>query len=280
MGRPMAARLLAAGYPLAVWNRTAERSRELAARGARAAATPAEAARGAAVVVMMLADPAAVERALLSVDDGALVALAPGATVVDCSTVGPEDSRAYAANCAARGVRFVDAPVLGSTPAAEQGALTILAGGDEAAIAGVEPVLRHLGSRVVRAGPTGHGSALKLVMNLLVGGLTELMAEAFVLAERAGVSTAAVRETLMSSVLASPFVGYKAPQLLDRQFAPLFTTRLMLKDLDLALRLADVAGARLPAAVAIRDAYAAAERAGRGDEDFSAVIEEVARGAD
>lgn len=273
MGRPMAARLLAAGYPLAVWNRTAERAAALAGKGARVAATPAEAARGARVVVTMLSDPPAVERVVLGAD-GVAGALERGALVVDCSTVGPDDSRRLAERVRAAGARFVDAPVLGSVPAAEQGTLTVLAAGEEGAVAEAEPLLRHFG-RVVRAGGTGHGTALKLVMNLLVGGLTELLAEAFLLAERAGLDKQVVRETLGSSVLASPFVGYKAPQLLDRQFSPLFTTALMLKDLNLVLDLAREHALRLPAASAIRDQYAAAADAGRAEQDFSAVIDQL-----
>jgi 3-hydroxyisobutyrate dehydrogenase-like beta-hydroxyacid dehydrogenase len=272
----MAARLLGAGCPLIVWNRTPERAAELAERGARVAATPAEAARGARFVVLMLADPAAADAVLLG-EGGALAALDPGATVVDCSTVGPADSRRAAARCADVGVGFVDAPVLGSTPAAEQGTLTVLAGGEERAVRAAEPLLHLFGSRVVRTGEVGSASALKLVMNVLVGGLTELLAEGVLLAERSGLAKDVVRDALFSSVLNSPFLGYKAPQLLERRFSPLFTTSLMLKDLDLALALAAEHGLALPGTAAVRDAYAAAAKAGRRDDDFSAVIEELNR---
>jgi 3-hydroxyisobutyrate dehydrogenase-like beta-hydroxyacid dehydrogenase len=166
---------------------------------------------------------------------------------------------------------------MGSVTAAEQGTLTVLAGGNAETVDRVEPVLHVLGRQVVRAGATGGASALKLVMNLLVGGLTELMAEAFVLAERTGIPTAVVLETLGASVLASPFIGYKAPQLLERRFTPLFTTALMLKDLNLALDLGRQADLMLPATTAIRDQYARAAAAGEADEDFSAVIRQIER---
>ena len=165
--------------------------------------------------------------------------------------------------------------MLGSLKQAGAGELVALAGGDADVVDAVEPVLRAMAKQVVRAGPVGNGSALKLVMNLLVGGLTELLAEAFVLAEAAGIDKAAIRETLLASVLASPFVGYKAPQLLERQFAPLFTTGLMLKDLNLILHLAQDEGVTLPATTAIRDVYARSARAGREEQDFSAVIEQL-----
>lgn len=272
----MAARLLAAGYPVTVWNRTAERARDLTERGAGVARTPALAARGARHVVLMLADPPAVDAVLLG-EGGVLAALDQGATVIDCSTVGPEDSRRAAARCADIGVGFVDAPVLGSTPAAEQGTLTVLAGGEEAAVRAAEPILQVFGSRVVRTGGVGSASTLKLVMNLLVGGLTELLAEAVLLAEGSGLAKDVVRDALFASVLNSPFLGYKAPQLLDRRFSPLFTTGLMLKDLDLVLALASAQGLELPGTGAVREAYASAAAAGRRDDDFSAVIEELER---
>ena len=279
MGHPMAARVLAAGHPLAIWNRTAARGEDLATRGARLARTPGDAVRGARVIITMLADPSAVERVLAG-DDGVLRALERGAVLADCSTVGPEHSRAFAAQCADAGAGFVDAPVMGSITAAEQGTLTVLAGGDAGVVDAVEPVLRTFGRTVVRTGPTGSASALKVVMNLLVGGLTELLAEAIVLAERSGLPSAVVKDTLGASVLNSPFLGYKAPQLLERRFTPLFTTELMLKDLNLALDLARQAGLSLPSAQVIRDQYARAAANGRADDDFSSVISEIERGSE
>jgi 3-hydroxyisobutyrate dehydrogenase-like beta-hydroxyacid dehydrogenase len=112
-------------------------------------------------------------------------------------------------------------------------------------------------------------------MNLLVGGITELLAESIVLAERAGLRKEVLRETLLGSVLGSPFMGYKAPQLLERQFAPLFSAKLLLKDLDLILHLARDIGAPLPVTKVIRDLYGRAVAAGHGDQDIAAVIEQL-----
>ena len=275
MGHPMAARLLDARVPLAVWNRTAARAASLVERGARQAATPADAARGADVVVLMLTDAGAVDRVLVG-EGGLLDALAPGAVIADCSTIGPEEARAFAALAAERGVGWVDAPVLGSTPAAAKGTLTILAGGRDADVERAEPVLRALGERIVRTGPSGSASTLKLAMNLLVGGVTELLAESILLAAGAGVSLDVYRETLFASVLDSPFLRYKAPQLLERRFAPLFTTALMRKDLELVLAEGARQGLTLAGTRAARDAYAAAEQAGHAEDDMAAVIEAVA----
>ena len=220
----------------------------------------------------MLADPPAVE-AVLEGEEGLLGALRSDALVVDCSTIGAVAARRVASMVRNAGARYVDAPVLGSTPAAGSGTLTALAGGDPADVDRAEPLLRHFASRVVRAGEVGQGNALKLVMNLLVGGLTELLAESILLAERSGLAGDVVRGTLLDSVLTSPFVQYKAPQLLDRQLAPLFTAALMHKDLELVLEQAAASGLSLPAAHTIRDAYAATLRAGLGEQDFAAVIQ-------
>ena len=271
MGHLMAARLLAAGFPLTVWNRSAERGDDLVAQGARRAKTPADAVYEAEVVLTMLADPPALEQ-VLAAPDGVLKTLRRSALLIDCSTVGPAAARAAAAQCATRGATYVDAPVLGSVPAAEQGTLTIFAGGTAPDVERARTVLTHLGKQIIHTGDVGSASSLKLVMNLLVGGQTELMAEAFLLAERAGLSREIVAQSLTGSVLNSAFVGYKAPQLLERKFNPLFTTALLLKDIDLALELARAHGLELPGVRAVRDAYGSSAAAGRGDDDFSAVI--------
>ena len=272
----MAARLLAAGAPLTIWNRSAGRGDDLVAQGARRARTPSDAVYDAEVVLTMLSDPAALQQ-VLAAPDGMLKTLRRSTLVIDCSTVGPATARATAAQCASRGAVFVDAPVLGSVPAAEQGTLTIFVGGATTDVERARGILTHLGGNVVHTGETGSASALKLVMNLLVAGQTELMAEAFLLAERAGLSREIVSDALAGSVFASAFVGYKAPQLLERRFTPLFTTALLIKDLDLALDLARMHDLSLPGVRAVREAYGTSAAAGRSDEDFSAVIASLDR---
>lgn len=274
MGRPMAARLAGAGYRLTVWNRTASRAEELIAAGARRAATPREAVTGARVSFLMLSDATAIG-AVLGGDDGVLRGAAPGTVVVNTSTIGPSQARGFAAQCASAGLRYVDAPVLGSIGQATSGTLVALVAGDAAAIADVSSVLLTVARQLVRAGDVGQGSALKLVMNLLVGGITELLAESVTLAERSGLSRDVFRETLMGSVLASPFVGYKGPQLLERDYAPLFALHLMVKDLDLVLAAAQDLRLRLSATSAVRDVFARAVQAGLGEKDMAAVREVV-----
>ncbi|NUO94275.1 MAG: DUF4286 family protein [Gemmatimonadaceae bacterium] len=279
MGHPMAARLIAAGIPVTVWNRTPARGADLVAQGARAARTPSDAVYDAEIVVTMLADPAAIEQ-VFAAPDGVLKTLRRSALVIDCSTVGPAVARIAAEQCATRGAAYVDAPVLGSVPAAEEGTLTILVGGAPADVERARAVLAHLGKTIVHTGAVGSASALKLVMNLLTAGQTELMAEAFLLAERAGLSQQVVMEALSGSVFNSTFVGYKAPQLMERRFTPLFTTALLVKDLDLALELARTHGLALPGVRTVRATYGESAAGGRRDDDFSAVIASLEQSRD
>ena len=279
MGHPMAARLIAAGIPVPVWNRTPARGADLVAQGARAARTPSDAVYDAEIVVTMLADPAAIEQ-VFAAPDGVLKTLRRSALVIDCSTVGPAVARIAAEQCATRGAAYVDAPVLGSVPAAEEGTLTILVGGAPADVERARAVLAHLGKTIVHTGAVGSASALKLVMNLLTAGQTELMAEAFLLAERAGLSQQVVMEALSGSVFNSTFVGYKAPQLMERRFTPLFTTALLVKDLDLALELARTHGLALPGVRTVRATYGESAAGGRRDDDFSAVIASLEQSRD
>lgn len=276
MGRLMAERLLAARYPLAVWNRTIARTDALVDAGARRGGTPAAAVEHATVIFIMVSDPPAVEQVLFG-PAGAIAGARHGAIVIDCSTIDPAHSREFAERCAAAGHRYVECPVMGSLDQARTGTLVALAAGDADTISEVGPLLLLVARQVVRVGGPGSASTLKLVMNLLVGGITELLAESIAVAEKAGLSLDMLRESLMTSVLASPFLGYKAPQLLERRYDPLFSAHLMLKDLTLVQHLAAQVGASLPALDVIRAQYARAVEAGHGGQDF-AVVREVVGG--
>ncbi|WP_030678638.1 NAD(P)-dependent oxidoreductase [Streptomyces sp. NRRL B-1347] len=224
MGTPMARRLLAAGHPLTVWNRTATKAERLVAEGARLAASPADAVRDADVVITMLAGPDAVR----SVADAILPALREGAYWVEMSTVGPDVVRELGERAAGR-VTLVDAPVAGSTDKAAAGELGILAGGDAD---GVAHVLARLGT-VTRTGPAGSGAALKLVVNTAVLGGVALVAEALALADALGLDGDAARTALARG----PLGGAVA-----RAFAQdvHFGADLAAKDAALAVRAADL----------------------------------------
>ncbi|MEU5087991.1 NAD(P)-dependent oxidoreductase [Streptomyces sp. NPDC021356] len=230
MGTPMARRLLAAGHPLTVWNRTAARTGPLVAEGAAHAARPADAVRDADVVITMLAGP----EALTEVADAVLPALPEGVHWVEMSTVGPDAVHALAARLGGR-VVLVDAPVTGSTDRAADGSLGILAGG---ATAGVEHILARLGT-VTRTGPAGSGAALKLVVNTAVISGVALVAETLRLADALGIDG----DTAHAALADGPLAGAVARAFSENAD---FATTLAVKDLGLA-----TATTQLPAVQAV-----------------------------
>ncbi|WP_406104528.1 NAD(P)-dependent oxidoreductase [Micromonospora globbae] len=246
MGASIARRLLAAGHPVTVWNRTAARTDPLRAAGGQVADSPAEAVAGADVTVTMLADPAAVDAVLFG-PGGAAPGLAPGACLVEMSTIGPEAVRAVAGRLP-DGVDLVDAPVAGSVSAAAAGRLRVYAGGPAAAVARVRPVLEALGA-VRHLGPTGSGSAAKLVLNaaLLIG--VAGVADALAVARAVGID----RDTALDLLGGGPLGAAVARATsADADFP------ITLADKDLGLVLTALGGAPAPLVHAARAALAAA----------------------
>jgi len=268
----MAGRLVDSGYLVTAWNRRRGRADDLIKRGARVADSPRDAAAGSRAIVLMVSDPAAVSD-VLGGDRGVLAGARSGSTVVNMSTIGPPDSLRFAAQCEKAGVRYVEAPVMGSIGQAASGTLVAIVSGDPTAVADVSGMLLVMTKQIIPAGAIGQASTLKLVMNLLVGGTIELLAESIAAAQRSGLPLELFRETLLSSVLASPFVGYKSPLLFERRYEAQFSTRLMLKDLDLVLASAAEHGLALPATAIIREQFARAVAAGLGDDDAASVRE-------
>ena len=268
----MAGRLVDSGYLVTAWNRTRGRADDLIKRGARVADSPRDAAAGSHAIVLMVSDPAAVSD-VLGGDRGVLAGARAGSTVVNMSTIGPGDSLRFAEQCEQAGVRDVEAPVMGSIGQAATGTLVAIVSGDTTAVADVSGMLLVMTKQIIPAGAIGQASTLKLVMNLLVGGTIELLAESIAAAQRSGLPLELFRETLLSSVLASPFVGYKSPLLFERRYDAQFSTRLMLKDLDLVLASAAEHGLALPATAIIREQFARAVAAGLGDDDAASVRE-------
>jgi 3-hydroxyisobutyrate dehydrogenase-like beta-hydroxyacid dehydrogenase len=257
MGSLMAGRVLAAGHELTVWNRTAARTQPLVADGARAAASPAEAAAAAEVVITMLADPAALD-AVLGGPDGVAAGIRPDSCLVDMSTVGP------AADLAARdrlpaGVGFVDAPVMGSVGPAASGELIVLAGGD---VDQVEKILSIFG-RVVHCGPAGSGAARKIVLiSGAIAGVT-LVGELLAVADAFGVP----RDAALDGLATGPLAGAVAR---IRSTGSDFAVALAAKDVGLATDAAD-----LPQLAAARDWLRAAAAEGAADDDLRTVIEHI-----
>jgi 3-hydroxyisobutyrate dehydrogenase len=267
MGLPMAGRLLDAGHDLAVWNRTPGRGRELVERGARGASTPVDAARGAEIVLTMLADPPALEQVVFGAD-GVARTIAPEATLVDLSTVGPTAIRAVANRL--RPATVLDAPVLGSVPHAETGTLSILVGGEADVLDRCADVLAKLGT-VRHVGPLGAGATIKLANNAGVMSAMTCLGEVLALTDRDGLDPETVLDAIGSGPLAS-FVERFRDKVTGRVRRVDFRLALARKDLALALEEGEAAGVRLtlPMAAIARCDEAIAD--GGSDQDNTAVV--------
>ena len=270
MGLAMARNLLAAGFPLVVWNRTAERCTPLVVAGAKAVAEP----RGLAaddVVVTMVSDGRAARSVLL--ESGLLDELRPGSVVLEMSTIGPTAVAELAAEAARRGVHLLDAPVSGSVSVAEAGQLFAMVGGDREACELVAPVLDAMTKGHMLLGPSGAGAAMKLAVNAMIAVTNESLAETLALAERFGIDRERAYDVLAGGVLASPFLLYKRGAFLHPDMEPVaFTTALMRKDVSLAQDLAVSLGVRLPAAAAASSMLEEAVRNGLADADMASVM--------
>lgn len=272
MGFQMARRLAEAGRPVTAWNRTRDKAQRLAPLGARIVDRPADAA--ASVVVLMLSDGPTCDRVLH--EDGLLAAMPAGSTLIVMSSIPVEAARGQAAAAAARGVRYLDAPVSGGEKGATEGTLAIMAGGEPETFADVRPVLEIMG-RPTLVGPAGCGQLAKLVNQLIVASTITTVAEAMLLAEAGGADPAAVRTALMGGFADSTILKQHAPRMIARDFAPGGPSRWQLKDTSTATALARGLGLSLPVAELVDRLFADLVEHGDGDLDHSAVIRELRR---
>jgi 3-hydroxyisobutyrate dehydrogenase-like beta-hydroxyacid dehydrogenase len=268
MGTAFAERLLDAGYPLVVSNRTLGKTAAVARRGARVATSPAALAEQVHVILTSLADDEAFE----SVAAAALAAARPGTALVDMSTVSPAASARVASLAKTASVRYVRAPVSGNPIVVRAGSLSFIVSGSRHDIDRVEPVIRAIGPTVHRVGDGEQARIVKLAINLMIAGLAQLMSEALVLGEAAGVPRAALLDVMGSSAVGAPFVKYKTEPLVRNDFSATFTTTLMEKDIELVLDAADEAGVELPLGNELKTLLRATIDAGYGDDDFIALF--------
>jgi 3-hydroxyisobutyrate dehydrogenase-like beta-hydroxyacid dehydrogenase len=271
MGAAFAERLLDAGYPLVVSNRTPGKAEALAALGAGVAPSPAKLAERVDVILTSLADDEAFE----SVAADAIAGARSGAVLVDLSTVSPAASARVAELAEAASVGYVRAPVSGNPTVVRAGNLSIIVSGAADAIDRVEPVLRAIGPTVHRVGDGEQARIVKLAINLMIAGLAQLMSEALVLGEAADVPRAALLEVMGSSAVGAPFVKYKTEPLVRDDYSATFTTTLMEKDIDLALDAADEAGVDLPLTREMKSHLHAAIEAGHADDDFIVLFQHL-----
>ena len=273
MGSRMAANLSRAGFEVHAWNRTRARAEELAAEhGAVVADSPAAAARAAGIVITMVVDAPQVEEVLFG-SDGAAEGLSDDGLVADMSTIAPTASRAIADRLSERGIAFLDAPVTGSKPKAEDGTLTIMAGGDQEQFERARPLFEAMGKLVLHVGPQGHGSMVKLINNTVAAVNTAAIAEGFALAKRAGVDLDKLVEVVSAGSGASAMLDLKARPIIDADYEPLFKLGHMLKDVRHCLAEAEALGLDMRVAGAAEKLYAEADDSGHYDDDFAAVAE-------
>ena len=272
MGSRQAVHLARAGHELTVYNRTTATAEAWAAEhGAQVARTPAEAAAAADVVFSMVVDGAQVAELLDAAAEGAR----ENALFVDMTTIAPSQTRAIGARLAERGIRFVDAPVTGSSPKAADGTLTIMCGGETADVDQARPLLECMGALIVHVGALGQGEMAKLINNSVAAVNAAVVAQALVVAKATGVDLDALVEIMGAGSGASTMLALKAQPMRDHDFSTLFKLEHMLKDVRLCLEEAQAAGVPVPAAAAARDQYVAAMGRGLGDADFAAVLEAV-----
>ena len=275
MGGPMAANLARAGFDLSVWNRTSEKAERFASEhGARAAVSPAAAAEGADALVTILPDSPQVEAVLFG-DSGAAAALERGALVIDMSTIAPSAARRIGERLGGEGLDFLEAPVSGSRPKAEDGTLTIMVGGKDEAFRRAMPLFEAMGELIVHVGPQGHAQMAKLLTNTMGAVHAVALAESVVAVRRAGIDPGAFLEVAAGSAGNSTVLGLKGRPMFERNFEPLFKLEHMLKDVRHCLAEAEALGVELRLGSLVEGLYARAAAEGHGEEDFAAVITAV-----
>lgn len=247
MGVPMTRRLLAAGFALTVWNRSAGKREQLAREGAKTVETPAQLCADAEVVMLCLADTAAVREVVFG-PGGIVEGARAGQLLVDFSSLEPAATREMAAELEARtGMRWIDAPVSGGTPGAEAGSLAIMAGGRVEDIEQVRPILAHLGQRLTRMGDVGAGQVTKVCNQMIVACNALVIAEVVALAEKSGVDASLIAPALAGGFADSKPLQILAPQMAESRFEPVkWHVRTLLKDLDTAVKLSREEGSATP----------------------------------
>ena len=280
MGLPMARNLTSAGFRVSGWARRPEAVELGRAGGIEMRPSLAEVAAASDVVITMVTTSEDVVDVATG-EGGLLESMAAGSVLVDMSTVAPEVSRRVAAAAASRGVAFLDAPVSGGSFGAEQGTLTIMAGGDPAVLERCRPIFAALGDpdRLFHTGPVGSGEVVKLVNNMLVGSISAATLEALLVGVRAGVSLKTLVDVVsVSSGSSVQLTGQLAKRALVGELAPGFATDLLVKDLRLAADLASENGQDTPLTDEARRLFEASQAAGHGRQDYTALVVELARG--
>jgi 2-hydroxy-3-oxopropionate reductase len=272
MGRPMARNLIKAGFPLVFFARRAEVADEFAALGARRAGTIRELTEAAAIVITIVTADAQLKEVVWG-SQGMSGAAASGKLLIDMSTVSPATARQVAEQLAPRGMAFVDAPVSGGPWGAQSATLAIMAGGSADDFGRCRGVFEALGKHIFHVGPVGAGQTVKLVNQMVAGGIMTLLGEAFVVAKAAGVDLHQLVDVMVESSAASAVLAARGKKfVLADHFEPGFMCELMRKDMALAVELAAGLNVPSPTAAAALQQYVAAVAQGHARQDFAAVV--------
>jgi len=278
MGSGMVSNLLKAGYELTVWNRSVERNKPFARKGARVADTPANAVRDVDLVMYSLSNDQAVEEVVFGAN-GILSGINAGQIAIDMSTVLPATSLREQEAYSKRGADFLDAPVFGSKKEAADAKLWIMAAGKRDAFEKVKPVLQHLAQTIHYFGKNGNAAAMKLVGNLIVALEMEALAEGLVLAQKAGLDLSTVMEVVKVADFRSPLLVSNGQNILKRDFSTSFALKLMLKDAGLIEKFAGSLQSPIPALRVVQKNLESAVALGFGKENASAVIKALEKEA-
>jgi 3-hydroxyisobutyrate dehydrogenase-like beta-hydroxyacid dehydrogenase len=272
MGYPMARHLVKSGHDVALWSNTGAKAHELAKEGkARVCSTPKEVADSADFIFYCVGDTA-MARAITTGTAGLIEGVRKGAVIADCSTIAPAASREIGAAFAAKGAAFLDAPCTGSKPGAEGATLTFMIGGEQSAYERAKPYFDLMGKVFYYCGAAGQGLQAKLTQNLILANIMQAFAEGMVLATKGGVAPEMMLEILNNSAAKSGLISYKAPFILDRNFATNFATKWMAKDVGLALETGKALDVPLPATALTEQMLRATIAKGWGEDDFCGTI--------
>jgi glyoxylate/succinic semialdehyde reductase len=274
MGKAMAANLVKAGFDVTVWNRSADKIDALVALGAKKALTPREVAETCPVTIAMLADPAAAETVCFGTD-GILEGIGNGRGYIDMSTVDAVTSKKIADAVSLKGGRFLEAPVSGSKKPAEDGTLIILTAGDRSLYEEALPAFEKMGKKVLYMGAVGNGACMKLVVNMIMGGMMTIFSEGLALGKKAGLEAADILEVVDAGAMSNPMFRGKGGMIGKGDYTVAFPLKHMQKDLRLAVLLGDLVDQPLFSASAANEWFKKAKEQGCGDEDFSAVYKVV-----
>ncbi|MHA0857177.1 NAD(P)-dependent oxidoreductase [Paenibacillus sp. CMAA1364] len=271
MGLPMAINLMNNGFEVTVYNRTSSKCQSLIAKGASLAKTPREATVGQDVIITMVSN----DDSILSIyygEDGILASIGNGHTVIDSSTISPELVKQLATEITTRGGHFLDAPVTGSKPAAIDGTLVFMVGGDDKIISDQSDIFDTLGKKVLHMGPNGSGAVAKLAHNTMVGINNLALVEGLAMASKAGIPADTFLELVQLGSAGSKAADLKGRKIIDHDFSNQFSLQLMLKDLKLASSLTDTIGLPTPMLNLAKSLFQTGQSQGFGEEDLSAVV--------